>query len=167
MITPKQASKLSRYTDKEPLVIIQDIDKSIKQNHNIQPYEMAILDYEVPWSIRDRIAQRYLKAGWNYVYHDVRPMDETEQKRETVFYLSTTEIKHIHSMCLITKKHSDSKSLSPKRRLAKQTERNQKTYVSYKYKRIRQLKHQPQETDHGCSEHQVQPAYRHNGSIQI
>lgn len=103
MITPKQASKLSRYTDKEPLVIIQDIDKSIKQNHNIQPYEMAILDYEVPWSIRDRIAQRYLKAGWNYVYHDVRPMDETEQKRKTVFYLSTTEIKHIHSMCLITK----------------------------------------------------------------
>lgn len=68
MISPDEAKKIpSIYSHID--VICKQIDESIIENHGMFNYEFAIISSELSISLRDQIAQMYVDAGWNYVYH--------------------------------------------------------------------------------------------------
>lgn len=68
MISPDEAKKLpSIYSNID--VICKQIDESIIENHGMFNYDFAIISGELSVSLRNQIAQMYVDAGWDYVYH--------------------------------------------------------------------------------------------------
>lgn len=68
MFTPEDAKRVEIVPEALD-VMEKQIDASIAKFHGWHPWEYAILDNEYAVVLRDAIAKRYLKAGWNYVYH--------------------------------------------------------------------------------------------------
>lgn len=68
MLTPRDMIKLEdeKYPEDK---IINQIDASIRANFGRWEYQMAFLDMIVPLRIRNKIAAKYCRCGWKYVYH--------------------------------------------------------------------------------------------------
>lgn len=92
MITPEEAKKIvnKRYN----LDTIEGIiDREIRENHGQYPWEDVIMDEELPISIRDELAKRYARAGWEYVYHHTSGENE-EKPGLTEFMFSMEPIQY-------------------------------------------------------------------------
>lgn len=104
MIGPNDLSKLelenSRYTIKE---MIQDVDEGMKKQHGWYPWEHSVIDYEISKSMRNRIAEQYIKAGWKYVYHHTTT-ENNERPGLTAFTFSMEKLdpKYINRMWEVT-----------------------------------------------------------------
>ena len=68
MFTPEDAKRVEIVPEVLD-ALEKQIDASIAKFHGWYPWEYAILYNEYAVVLRDAIAKRYLKAGWNYVYH--------------------------------------------------------------------------------------------------
>lgn len=93
MITPNQLYTLHKYDIDE---VESKIDTSIKRNHGMYPWEIAILDREYETEIRDELARRYINAGWNYVYHHTSS-ENGERPGLTCFILSMNHVEYIEN----------------------------------------------------------------------
>lgn len=55
--------------------LISKIDESMKKFHEWYPWEVAVIEGEPSVEIRNKIAVKYIEAGWNYVYHSTTSED--------------------------------------------------------------------------------------------
>ncbi len=83
----------------------KDIDESIKRNHGNYKWEEALLDKEYPLSVRNEIGKRYMKNGWNYVYHQTSSEND-ERPGLTSFIFSEVPVKHLENSTKYIKIHS-------------------------------------------------------------
>lgn len=92
MIGPNELYKLDDHDNKYSIKdMIQDIDRNMKRFHRWYPWEQSIIDYEVSKSMRNRIAQEYIKAGWRYVYH-ATTTERNERPGLTIFLFSMDKL---------------------------------------------------------------------------
>lgn len=99
MITPEDAKRTKielRLLDS----LEREIDSSIISNHGLTPYEFATLAKEYSVDIRNAIADRYLKVGWNYVYHGTSSETHIDISGITVFYFSMVPVDCGNFYCL-------------------------------------------------------------------
>lgn len=90
MLTPKEVAQLN--DNKYDLETIEkEIDTSIIDFHGFYPWEYASITYELPMNIRDKIAKKYIDAGWNYVYH-VTTSEKNERSGLTAFMFSMEKL---------------------------------------------------------------------------
>ena len=91
-ISPEQISKIGgKVCNLDE--IEKEIDASMTQYHGWYPWEEAIIDHEFSVEARNEIAQRYIKAGWKYVYHNTSS-EHGERPGLTSFKFSNSEIEH-------------------------------------------------------------------------
>lgn len=90
MIQPSELEAIE--LEKADLAKIEmEIDASIKKFHGWYPWEVAILEKEYPVSVRNKIAEKYKQAGWNFIYHQTSSEND-EMGGLTCFRFSTCEI---------------------------------------------------------------------------
>lgn len=92
MFTPEDAKRVEIVPEALD-VMEKQIDASIAKFHGWYPWEYAILYNEYAVMLRDAIAKRYLKAGWNYVYH-CTSSENGERPGLTSFSFSMDPIEH-------------------------------------------------------------------------
>ena len=73
--------------------IEKEVDESIKEYHGWYPWEEALIDREYPVEVRNKVAKRYIKAGWKYVYHHTSSEND-ERPGLTLFRFSNDIISH-------------------------------------------------------------------------
>ena len=79
-------------TDFEKL--INQIDESIKSYHGWWTWEEAIIPNEYSVPVRNEIAKRYKKAGWNFVYHQTSS-ENGERAGLTCFKFSNEKLENM------------------------------------------------------------------------
>lgn len=86
MLTPKDIIKLEddKYSEEK---LVQEIDESILNNFEKFSYQEADLNKIVPLRIRNKIAAKYARCGWTYVYH-VAGNERFDGFGKTTFYFS-------------------------------------------------------------------------------
>lgn len=85
--------------------LIHKIDNSILSNHGtFDDCEIAELNERVLPDLRNKIALKYIKAGWNYVYHKSVSKDGRDI---TAFIFSQNKMNHLIGYTLVsaTKNH--------------------------------------------------------------
>lgn len=92
MFTPEDAKRVEIVPEVLD-ALEKQIDASIAKFHGWYPWEYAILYNEYAVVLRDAIAKRYLKAGWNYVYHGTSS-ENGERPGLTSFSFSMDPIEH-------------------------------------------------------------------------
>ncbi len=96
-----------RNLDKENYNIenyFKNIDDDILKSHGRHVYEWACIhNIELPFHIRNQIAEKYLEAGWKYVYHHTSSELDCS-KCYTVFYFSMFELKNAKDIDFSTTK---------------------------------------------------------------
>lgn len=90
MISPKDIIKIeNEKVDIDKL--IEEIDESIKSFHGWYIWEFALIEHDLSVEIRNKIAKKYIEAGWNYVYHQTSK-ENGERPGLSSFMFSTTKI---------------------------------------------------------------------------
>ena len=90
MISPEKIKEKDRFNyDLDEL--IQQIDEDIENQHGFQYFERCYLSENIPFHIRNDIANLYIKSGWTYVYHTTFSEIDLDSKG-TIFIFSEYEI---------------------------------------------------------------------------
>lgn len=90
MLTPKDMVKLEDEKFPEDDVVLR-IDEEIRQNFGKRSYQQAWLDLVIPLRIREKIAAKYCRCGWKYVYH-IAGSEKSATFDKTFFYFSQEPI---------------------------------------------------------------------------
>lgn len=90
MLTPKDMVKLEDEKFPEEDVVLR-IDEEIRQNFGKRSYQQAWLDFVVPLRIREKIAAKYCRCGWKYVYH-IAGNEKSTTFDKTFFYFNQEPI---------------------------------------------------------------------------
>lgn len=90
MLTPKDMIRLEdeKYPEED---VVDDIDESIRDHFERYEYQVATLDQVIPLRIRNKIAAKYVRCGWKYVYH-IAGEEKSSSFTKTYFYFSETPI---------------------------------------------------------------------------
>lgn len=86
MLCPKDMIKLEDEHFPEEDVIAK-IDAGIRLNFGKREYQIAYLEMVVPLRIRNKIAAKYARCGWKYVYH-IAGNEKSATFNKTYFILS-------------------------------------------------------------------------------
>lgn len=96
MLSPKDMIKLEdeKYPEDE---LISRIDASIRENFEKYDYQMATLEMVIPLRIRNKIAAKYARCGWTYVYHTSGD-EKFSGFNKTYFYFSKESLSDDYGM---------------------------------------------------------------------
>ncbi len=103
MLSPKDMMRLEdeKYPEDE---IVTLIDDSIRYNFEKYPYQFANLDKIIPLRIRNKIAAKYARCGWKYVYH-IAGDEKADSFDRTYFYFSNEPVEdyYVNKFYLVQK----------------------------------------------------------------